>query len=139
MKIELPAVGAVIATDIWSNASNPSKLVGVTVKLAPTTPLSAKTSRARASTSAAVAPRRVPTRQASKLQTESDSRRYSPAVISRVPSISMMISGKQNAASTAATPERLVRVLNLDFLRLCSLFFGSRKEGVFCWNIMVSC
>ena len=51
----------------------------------------------------------MPVRQASKLQTESDSRKYNPEVISSVPSINIRISGMQRAASTAATPERVVR------------------------------
>ena len=81
--------------------------------VAPVTPRSASTSVARARTSSAVDLRRVPTRQASKLQIESDSRRYSPAVISSVPSINIRISGKQIAASTTAAPERWVREPNL--------------------------
>ena len=76
--------------------------------VADTTPRSANTSIARSSTSSAVAPLRVPTRQASKQQIEMDSRRNNPAVISSVPIIKIRISGKQNAASTAATPERAV-------------------------------
>ena len=43
-----------------------------------------------------------------------------------------MISGKQNAASTAATPERLVWALNLDRR---GRTFRVRRAVVFCWNI----
>ena len=114
IKIEFPAVGAVMATDIWSSAFKESKLSGVIVTVADTTPRSANTSIARSSTSSAVAPLRVPTRQASKQQIEMDSRRNNPAVISSVPIIKIRINGKQNAASTAATPERAVPERNLE-------------------------